>query len=68
MGPSEQGYRDVMTVEPSPPVTPFEKGSLDYVLGEVWSRFGLSRRDRRWVTLTWVAAADAPEPIDAVRP
>jgi 4-carboxymuconolactone decarboxylase len=65
LGRSEQVYRDVMTVEPSPPATPFDKASLDYVFGEVWSRPGLSRRDRRWVTLTCVAAADAPEPIDA---
>ncbi len=64
MGRSEQVYREVMTVEPPPPATPFQKASLDYVFGEVWSRSGLSRRDRRWVTLTCVAAADAPGPID----
>jgi 4-carboxymuconolactone decarboxylase len=65
MGPGEQLYREVMTVEPSPPATPFERASIDYLFGQVWSRGGLSRRDRRWVTLSCVAAADSPEPIDA---
>jgi 4-carboxymuconolactone decarboxylase len=59
-----QTYREVMTREPPPPATPFEAATRDFVFGEVWSRPGLSRRDRRWVTLACVAAADAPEPID----
>jgi 4-carboxymuconolactone decarboxylase len=54
-----------MTVEPSAPSTPFEAATRDFLFGHVWSRPGLSRRDRRWVTLACVAAADAPEPIDA---
>jgi 4-carboxymuconolactone decarboxylase len=53
-----------MTREPPPTTTPFEAATRDFVFGEVWSRPGLSRRDRRWVTLACVAAADAPEPID----
>jgi 4-carboxymuconolactone decarboxylase len=60
-----QMYREVMTQEPSPPATPFDAATRAFVFGEVWSRPGLSRADRRWVTLTCVAAADAPEPIDA---
>ena len=59
-----QTYREVMAREPAPPATPFEAATRDFVFGEVWSRPGLSRRDRRWVTLTCVAAADSPEPID----
>jgi 4-carboxymuconolactone decarboxylase len=66
MGRADELYREVMTVEAShPPVTPFEQASIDYVYGEVWSRPGLSRRDRRWVTLSCAAAADAPHPIDS---
>lgn len=65
MGSSEQVYREVMTVEPPPPATPFDRATLEYLYGQVWSRPGLSRRDRRWVTLTCVAAADVPGPIDA---
>ncbi|ADP82388.1 carboxymuconolactone decarboxylase family protein [Pseudofrankia inefficax] len=61
---AEQTYREVMTIEPPAVTTPLEQFSRDFVFGEVWSRPGLSRRDRRWVTLTCVAAADAPGPIE----
>jgi 4-carboxymuconolactone decarboxylase len=61
---ADQMYREVMTVEPPPAATPLQKAERDFVFGEVWSRPGLSRRDRRWVTLACVAAADAPGPID----
>ncbi|MFF4260085.1 carboxymuconolactone decarboxylase family protein [Streptomyces sp. NPDC001663] len=44
--------------------TPFGRAARDFLYGEVWSRPGLSRRDRRWVTLTCVAAADSPQPIE----
>ncbi|MBL7486811.1 carboxymuconolactone decarboxylase family protein [Frankia sp. AgB1.9] len=61
---AEETYREVMTIEPAAVTTPLEQFSRDFVFGEVWSRPGLSRRDRRWVTLTCVAAADAPGPIE----
>jgi len=57
-------YREVMTVEPPPPSTPHEQATLDFVFGQVWPRPGLSRRERRWVTLSCVAAADSPGPIE----
>lgn len=50
--------------EPPAVTTPFGRAARDFLYGEVWSRPGLSRRDRRWVTLTCVAAADAPQPIE----
>lgn len=59
-----QSYRDVMTVDPPAVDTPFEQATLEFVFGQIWPRPGLSRRDRRWITLTCVAAADAPGPID----
>ena len=61
---ADQTFRDVMTQEPPAAVTPLEVATRDFVFGEVWSRPGLSRRDRRWVTLTCVAAADSPQPIE----
>jgi 4-carboxymuconolactone decarboxylase len=61
---ADRTYREVLGTDPSTPTTPFGLASHEFVFGEVWSRSGLSRRDRRWVTLTCVAAADAPEPID----
>ena len=59
-----QTFRDVMARDPATPATPFQAAARDFVFGSVWSRPGLSRRDRRWVTLTCVAAADSPDPID----
>lgn len=65
---SERGRRrfvDVMTFPPPDDPTPATaNGLIDFVFGEVWSRPGLSRRDRRFVTLPCVAAADAQEPLD----
>jgi 4-carboxymuconolactone decarboxylase len=61
---AEQTYREVMTQAPPTAATPVEVACRDFVFGEVWPRPGLSRRDRRWVTLTCVAAADSPQPID----
>lgn len=63
--PADDAYREVMTVRPTVATTPFARAERDFVFGEVWRRPGLSRRDRRWVTLTCVAAADAPESIEA---
>jgi 4-carboxymuconolactone decarboxylase len=58
-------YREVMTVEPDQATSPYAESTLDFVFGRVWSRDGLSRRDRRWVTLACVAGADSLGPINA---
>jgi len=61
----EQAFREVMTVDPprdGSPVT--SHGLIDFVFAEIWTRPGLSRRDRRFVTLACVAAADADEPLE----
>ena len=60
----EAVFRSAMTDEPMPVTTPFQATLRDFVFGQIWARPGLSRRDRRWVTLTCVAAADSPGPID----
>src|SRR4051794_24739609 len=57
-------YEEVMVSPAPPPMSPFlANGVVDAVFGELWDRPGLSRRDRRWVTLACVAAAAVPEPI-----
>lgn len=61
---ADHTFREVMTVAPPATATPFDQATRDFVFGQVWTRPGLSRRDRRWITLTCVAAADAPQPID----
>ena len=57
-------YREVMVSEAPPPLTPYlDRGVVDSVFGELWDRPGLSRRDRRWITLACVGAAAVDEPI-----
>ena len=57
-------YREVMATAAPTPVSPFEATTLDFVFGQVWARPGISRRQRRLVTLSCVCAAGAPGPID----
>lgn len=58
-------YRRVMRAEPPTAGTPLDAATRDFVFAEVWSRPGLSVRDRRFVTLACVGAADAVAAIDA---
>jgi 4-carboxymuconolactone decarboxylase len=63
----QQGRRtfsEVMTFDAPDERSPFAHGLIDFVFSEVWSRPGLSRRDRRFVTLACVAAADALTPLE----
>jgi 4-carboxymuconolactone decarboxylase len=58
-------YREVMVSDAPPPITPYlDRGVVDSVFGELWDRSGLSRRDRRWVTLACVGAAAVNTPIE----
>ncbi|MBY6687796.1 carboxymuconolactone decarboxylase family protein [Rhodococcus sp. BP-149] len=57
-------FEEVMTVPFEDAATPVSEATANFVFGDVWSRPGLSRRDRRWVTLTCVGAADSLKPID----
>jgi 4-carboxymuconolactone decarboxylase len=53
-----------MTFDAPDEHSPFAHGLVDFVFGEVWSRPRLSRRNRRFVTLACVAAADAVAPLE----
>jgi 4-carboxymuconolactone decarboxylase len=58
-------YREVMVSDAPPPTTPYlAHGVVDSVFGELWDRPGLSRRDRRFITLACVGAAAVDEPIN----
>lgn len=58
-------YADVMTVRaPSDSSPVIADGLIDFVFAEIWSRPGLTRRDRRFITLACVAAADADKPLE----
>lgn len=62
----EQTYRDVMQTEPPSRPSPFwSNGRLDQEFAELWNRDGLSRTDRRWITLGAVAAKGV---LGTVRP
>ncbi len=60
-----RAFVDVMTFPPAPPAdhSPTTTHLLDFVFAEVWRRPVLSRRDRRFITLPCVAAADAEAPL-----
>jgi 4-carboxymuconolactone decarboxylase len=38
---------------------PFIDMTVDHVFGEVWTRPGLTRKERRWIAITGVASAGA---------
>jgi 4-carboxymuconolactone decarboxylase len=43
--------------------TPLTEAARDFVFAEVWSRPGLDKRSRRWITLSAVCAAGAEMPM-----
>lgn len=49
---------------PSPPCdTPYRQAVVEWVFGDLWWRPGLSRRDRRLVSIACVALTGAPFPL-----
>jgi 4-carboxymuconolactone decarboxylase len=58
-------YEHIMTT-PSPPAIGayIDAGVIGFVFGEMWRRGVLTPRDRRWITLACVGAADAPIPME----
>ncbi|OBH31061.1 carboxymuconolactone decarboxylase [Mycobacterium sp. E342] len=60
-----RAFAEVMTVGPPADTSPVvTNGLIDFVFAEVWTRPGLSRRDRRFVTLACVAGADATPALE----
>jgi 4-carboxymuconolactone decarboxylase len=61
----QRRYREVMVSDAPPPLSPYlDQGVVDSVFGELWDRDGLSRRERRFITLACVGAAAVEEPIN----
>ena len=58
-------YEHIMTT-PAPPAMGayIDAGVIGFVFGEMWRRGVLTPRDRRWITLACVGAADAPIPME----
>lgn len=58
-------FEEVTTLPATAPVsTPFRASVIDYVFGRLWTRPGLSRRDRKLVTLTCVATTGVRGALD----
>lgn len=48
----ERIWREVMEFDALPPTEPYTEFTIDTVFAELWNRPGLSRRDRRLISLT----------------
>jgi 4-carboxymuconolactone decarboxylase len=60
----EQEFRDVNIATAPPRGVPYyDDGILNFVFGDMWKRPGLSRRDRRWITLACVGLDDTIVPV-----
>lgn len=60
----EQEFADVNLVPAPARNTPYQQaGILNFVFGHLWQRPGLSRRDRRFITVPCVGVSEAPMPI-----
>ncbi len=58
-----RAYTDIMLTPAPQDPSPVTTHLLDFVFAEVWLRPGLTRRERRLVTLPCVAAADSEGPL-----
>jgi 4-carboxymuconolactone decarboxylase len=48
----ERTWREVMAFDALPATEPYTEFTVDTVFGELWNRPGISRRDRRLISLT----------------
>jgi 4-carboxymuconolactone decarboxylase len=56
-------WREVMGFDPPPIGDAYMELTLDHVFGRIWTRPGLTRRERRLVTLTAAATGGQSEPL-----
>jgi 4-carboxymuconolactone decarboxylase len=50
-----RSYREVTATDPLPIQDAYLETTLDAVFGDVWTRPGLARKERRWISLTCAA-------------
>ncbi len=61
----EAMYREVLGQEPPTAADPYTgQGVLDTVFGELWTRPGLTRKERRLITLSCAGAASSAPAIE----
>jgi len=58
-------FREVTGLDPPVGSPTFEASMLPHVFGEIWTRPGLTRKERRWISLTCAAASGAVIAIEA---
>jgi 4-carboxymuconolactone decarboxylase len=56
-------WREVMQAEPPPVTDAYTEVTTDHLMGRIWTRPGLTRRDRRLVTLTIAAVTGQDGPL-----
>jgi 4-carboxymuconolactone decarboxylase len=52
-------FEDVNGFAGPPPSQPLLEMTVDHVFGEIWTRPGLTRKERRWLAISSVTAAGA---------
>ncbi len=58
-------FREVTGLEPPVGSPAFEASMLPHVFGEIWTRPGLTRKERRWISLTCAATSGTLLPVEA---
>lgn len=61
---ADQTYREVMTVDPPAGADLLETAQRGQLFGQLWTRPGLGRRERRWITLVCVTWAGEPQAME----
>ena len=56
-------WREIMQAEPPSVIDPYTEVTTDHLMGWLWARPGLARRDRRLVTLTIAAVTGQAAPL-----
>jgi alkylhydroperoxidase/carboxymuconolactone decarboxylase family protein YurZ len=60
---SQAMWREVMQADAPPVSDPYTELTTDHLMGRIWARPGLARRDRRLVTLTIAAVTGQRDPL-----
>ena len=60
---SQAMWHEVMQAEPPPVTDAYTEITTDHLMGTLWTRPGLARRDRRLITLTIAAVTAQREPL-----
>jgi 4-carboxymuconolactone decarboxylase len=61
----EETWKQVTMQPLTVPADPFQEAMYDFVSAEVWSRPGLTRKERRWISLSCAGASGQPVPVRA---